>query len=169
MKDELRREAEMKIKNAVGFRHVIDLLTSEQKLIVGHNCLLGADRCHLYFMPIFFYQIRFNQKLSLCDTDIAHIHNKFFGPLPPTAEDFVSSVHKYFPYMIDTKTLLNTNNVLRHMMKKCSTSLSKAFALLCPLIASSSKSSVLDFRPSVEVEVQVDDMRFGFPTFPFRI
>ena len=167
MKDELHREAERKIKTAVGFRHVIDLLSSEQKLIVGHNCLLGANICHLYFMAIFFYQIRFNQNLYLCDTDIAHIYNKFFGPLPLTAEDFVSSVHKYFPYMIDTKTLLNTNYVLMHLMKKGGTSLSKAFASLCPQIASSSKKSGLAFQPSVEVEVHVDDMRFGFPSFPF--
>ncbi|CBI39748.3 unnamed protein product, partial [Vitis vinifera] len=131
VKDGLRREAEMKIKTAVGFRHVIDLLSSEQKLIVGHNCLL----------------------------DIAHIYNKFFGPLPLTAEDFVSSIHKYFPYMIDTKILLNTNNVLKHLMKNGSTSLSKAFASLCPQIASSSKNSGLAFQPWVEVEVQVDDMR----------
>nr|CAN76999.1 hypothetical protein VITISV_007764 [Vitis vinifera] len=131
VKDGLRREAEMKIKTAVGFRHVIDLLSSEQKLIVGHNCLL----------------------------DIAHIYNKFFGPLPLTAEDFVSSIHKYFPYMIDTKILLNTNNVLKHLMKNGSTSLSKAFSSLCPQIASSSKNSGLAFKPWVEVEVQVDDMR----------
>lgn len=31
----------MKITAAVGFRHVIDLLSSEKKLIVGHNCILG--------------------------------------------------------------------------------------------------------------------------------
>ena len=33
----------MKIQAAVGFRHVIDLLSSEQKLIVGHNCFLGIN------------------------------------------------------------------------------------------------------------------------------
>lgn len=37
----LHAEAEKKIKSAVGFRQVIDLLSSEQKLIVGHNCFLG--------------------------------------------------------------------------------------------------------------------------------
>jgi poly(A)-specific ribonuclease len=39
--DDYRRQAEMKIKAAIGFRHVIDLLSSEKKLIVGHNCFLG--------------------------------------------------------------------------------------------------------------------------------
>ncbi|MCD7456027.1 hypothetical protein HAX54_030500 [Datura stramonium] len=48
------------VKSAVGFRHVIDLLSSEQKLIVGHNCFL----------------------------DMAHIYSKFIGPLRPTAEDY---------------------------------------------------------------------------------
>ena len=41
MKKEHHRMAEMKINAAVGFRHVIDLLSSENKLIVGHNCILG--------------------------------------------------------------------------------------------------------------------------------
>ncbi|XP_057975352.1 poly(A)-specific ribonuclease PARN [Malania oleifera] len=131
VKDELRKEAEKKIKAAAGFRHVIDLLSSEQKLIVGHNCFL----------------------------DIAHIYSKFLGPLPLTAEEFVSSVHKYFPSIIDTKILLNANSVLQHLMKKSGTSLSKAFALLCPQIASSSESSGLAFKPCIKVEVQVDDMR----------
>ena len=43
VKDGRRKEAEMKIKAAVGFRHVFDLLSSEQKLIVGHNCFLGTN------------------------------------------------------------------------------------------------------------------------------
>ncbi|KAL7249104.1 hypothetical protein ACSBR1_011298 [Camellia fascicularis] len=131
VKDGLRKEEEMKIEAAVGFRHVIDLLSSEQKLIVGHNCFL----------------------------DIAHIYSKFLGSLPSTAEEYVSSVHKYFPYIIDTKVLLNANDVLRAMMKKGSTSLSKAFAFLCPEIASSVEGSRLGLKPHVNVEVQVDDMR----------
>ncbi|KAL6975190.1 poly(A)-specific ribonuclease [Sarracenia purpurea var. burkii] len=131
VKDRLHKEAEMKIRAAVGFRHVIDLLSSERKLIVGHNCFL----------------------------DIAHIYSKFLGPLPSTAEEYVSSVHKYFPYIIDTKILVNASGVLRPMMKKSSTSLSKAFALLCPDIASSVKVSSLGLKPRVNVEVQVDDMR----------
>ena len=41
VKDDLQRISAEKIQSAVGFRHVIDILSSEQKLIVGHNCLLG--------------------------------------------------------------------------------------------------------------------------------
>lgn len=41
MKDSLRKEAKINVKSTVGFRHVIDLLSSERKLIVGHNCFLG--------------------------------------------------------------------------------------------------------------------------------
>lgn len=36
-----KEAAEMKIQSAIGFRHVIDLLASEKKLIIGHNCFLG--------------------------------------------------------------------------------------------------------------------------------
>nr|XP_023873984.1 poly(A)-specific ribonuclease PARN-like isoform X2 [Quercus suber] len=131
VKDENRRVAEMKIQAAIGFRHVIDLLSAEKKLIVGHNCFL----------------------------DIAHVYSKFVGPLPLAAEEFVSSVNKYFPHIVDTKILLNANHVLQQRMKKSSTSLSSAFALLCPQIAVSSKSTGLTFQQCVQVEVQVDDMR----------
>jgi len=43
VKEENHRAEEMKIQAAVGFRHVIDLLASEQKLIVGYNCFLGTN------------------------------------------------------------------------------------------------------------------------------
>jgi len=41
VKEENHGAEKMKIQAAVGLRHVIDLLSSEQKLIVGHNCFLG--------------------------------------------------------------------------------------------------------------------------------
>lgn len=100
--------------------------------------------------------------LFLCDTDTAHIYSKFLGPLPLTAEEYVSSVNKHFPYIIDTKILLNANDMHLPMMKKTSTSLSKAFALLCPEIASSVQGPGLGPKPRVKVEVQVDDMRCAF-------
>ncbi|KAM1166846.1 hypothetical protein ACFX19_029479 [Malus domestica] len=131
VKDEHHREAEVKVQAAVGFRHVIDLLSSEQKLIVGHNCFL----------------------------DIAHVYSKFLGPLPSTAEEFVSTVNKYFPHVIDTKVLLNTDDVLQQRMKKSRTSLSSAFALLCPQIALGKKSTDSEVQMCVNVEVQVDDLR----------
>lgn len=132
VKDEIHKEEEMKIKAAAGFRQVIDLLSSEQKLIVGHNCFL----------------------------DMAHIYSKFVDHLPSTAEEFASSVHKNFPCIVDTKVLLNENTVLQHLISKNSTSLSKAFSLLCYKLESTSNgqcSSSLTLKPSVKVEVQVDD------------
>lgn len=98
-----------------------------------------------------------------CHTDIAHIYSKFVGPLPSTAEEFVSSVHKCFPHIIDTKVLLNANNVLQQRMKKSQTSLSSAFALLCPQISLGAKSTDVAFQLCVKVEVQVDDLRFASP------
>ncbi|KAI3810208.1 hypothetical protein L1987_19818 [Smallanthus sonchifolius] len=125
------KEAEMKIEAAIGFRHVIDLLSSEQKLIVGHNCFL----------------------------DVAHICRKFVGPLPSNLEEYVPLVQKNFPFIIDTKILLNASNILQLKMKKSSTSLAKAFAILCPHIASGVDSFGSAHNNSVAVEVQVDDMR----------
>ncbi|KAM0063731.1 putative poly(A)-specific ribonuclease [Helianthus debilis subsp. tardiflorus] len=131
VKESQLKEAEMKIEAAIGFRHVIDLLSSEQKLIVGHNCFL----------------------------DIAHICRKFVGPLPSSLEEYVPLVQKTFPFIIDTKILLNANNILQLKMKKTSTSLAKAFAILCPHIASGVGSFGSALNNSVAVEVQVDDMR----------
>ncbi|KAL3508359.1 hypothetical protein ACH5RR_027760 [Cinchona calisaya] len=131
VKDCHYKETEMKIKAAVGFRYIIDLLSSEKKLIVGHNSFL----------------------------DIAHIYRKFIGPLPSTAKEYVSSVQNYFPYIIDTKVLLNASNVFQPILNKSSTSLSKAFTLLCPQIASGVKTSGLADKNPVKVEVQVGDKR----------
>ncbi|XP_057795218.1 poly(A)-specific ribonuclease PARN isoform X2 [Salvia miltiorrhiza] len=129
-----RKAAEMSIKSAIGFRHVIDLLSSERKLIVGHNCFL----------------------------DLAHVYSKFIGPLPSTAQEFVSAVQTYFPSIIDTKVLLNSDDVLWRIMKKGSTSLSKAFSLLCLLpVAPTSTSNGLADKPRVKVDVQVDGQRFS--------
>ncbi|MFS7985307.1 putative poly(A)-specific ribonuclease [Helianthus anomalus] len=133
VKESHLKEAEMKIEAAIGFRHVIDLLSSEQKLIVGHNCFL----------------------------DIAHICRKFVGPLPSSLEEYVPLVQNTFPFIIDTKILLNANNILQLKMKKSSTSLAKAFAILCPHIASGVGSFGSALNSSVAVEVQVDDMRYA--------
>ncbi|XP_076897026.1 poly(A)-specific ribonuclease PARN-like [Bidens hawaiensis] len=131
VKESHLKEAEKKIEASIGFRHVIDLLSSEQKLIVGHNCFL----------------------------DIAHICRKFVGPLPSSLEEYVPLVQRIFPSIIDTKILLNANNLLQLKMKKSSTSLAKAFAIMCPHIASGGLSLCSANNNSVAVEVQVDDMR----------
>lgn len=125
------KDIELKIKNAVGLRHVIDLLSSEKKLIVGHNCFL----------------------------DLAHLYSKFIAPLPSTGEDYISSIAKHFPYIIDTKLLLNNNDVFQVMKRKRSTSLAKAFAFLCPEIVSGVKTSRSAYKPCIKVVVQVDDTR----------
>ncbi|XP_042449689.1 poly(A)-specific ribonuclease PARN-like isoform X8 [Zingiber officinale] len=46
--EDLRKNAEKRIKSSVGFRHVVDLLASTGKLIVGHNCLLGYQEQTLH-------------------------------------------------------------------------------------------------------------------------
>ena len=93
-------------------------------------------------------------------TDIAQTYSKFVGPLPLAAEEYVSSVNKYFPHIIDTKILLNANHILQQRMKTSNTSLSSAFSLLCPHITLSSKSASLPLYSGLKVEVQVDDLRF---------
>lgn len=53
VKNDHRRQAETKIQAAVGFRHVIDLLSSEKKLIVGHNCFLGTNISPSFIKKLF--------------------------------------------------------------------------------------------------------------------
>lgn len=113
----------------MGFRHIIDLLISEKKLIVGHNCFL----------------------------DIAHIYEKFIGPLPFSIEEFVLSVNKILPSIIDTKHIISSNHVIQHLMKKSKKSLSSAFSLLCPKINSDSQNSS-SAHSFVKVDVQADEI-----------
>lgn len=65
--EDLCNKAKEKIRHAVGVRHVIDLLASEKKLIVGHSCNLGlfkflsSQNSNLHFLLLlyllFFVQI----------------------------------------------------------------------------------------------------------------
>lgn len=88
------------------------------------------------------------------------MYSKFLGPLPSTAEEYVSSIPEHFPYIIDTKILLNESSIFQELKRKSCTSLAKAFAFLCPSIASGAKISHLANKSFVGVEVQVDEMRF---------
>lgn len=82
------------------------------------------------------------------------------GPLPSTAEKFVASINSHFPYIVDTKILLNINPMLHQRMKKSSTSLSSAFSSLCPQIEYSSRTSDSLLQKGVKIDVEVDSIRF---------
>lgn len=72
VKDAKTKEAELKVEAAIGFRHVIDLLSSEKKLIVGHNCFLGiiSQRSLNTFISLLFI----NQIYSLIFLLIQMLH-----------------------------------------------------------------------------------------------
>lgn len=103
---------------------------------------------------------RSNHIFGSTDTDIAHVYSKFVGPLPSTAEKFVASINSHFPYIVDTKILLNINPMLHQRMKKSSTSLSSAFSSLCPQIEYSSRTSDSLLQKRVKIDVEVDSIRF---------
>ncbi|WOL12099.1 poly(A)-specific ribonuclease PARN [Canna indica] len=127
VQEDLIRNADEKVRSAVGFRHVVDLLASEGKLIVGHNCLL----------------------------DLAHIYCKFFGPLPSSMDKFVSALHEKFPHIIDTKHLLNSSQAIQYLMKNNSKSLSSAFYRLCHNVSSVSQN--FTSNTYLRFEVQADE------------
>ncbi|CAO2042612.1 unnamed protein product [Urochloa humidicola] len=104
VREDLLKNREARVKSAIGIRHVIDLLSSERKLIVGHSCFL----------------------------DIAQVYSKFVGPLPSSLKEFASSIHKIFPHIADTRHLMSVNQAVKKLMKQKSKSLSSAFSLLCP-------------------------------------
>ncbi|CAN6248983.1 unnamed protein product [Urochloa humidicola] len=104
VREDLLKNREARVKSAIGIRHVIDLLSSERKLIVGHSCFL----------------------------DIAQVYSKFVGPLPSSIKEFASSIHKIFPHIADTRHLMSVNQAVKKLMKQKSKSLSSAFSLLCP-------------------------------------
>ncbi|KAF9397438.1 hypothetical protein BGX21_008867, partial [Mortierella sp. AD011] len=73
------------IKNSIGFRGVIDLLSTCGKPIVGHNIVV----------------------------DLAYILSQFVGPLPPTIEGYKRMIHETFPTVIDTKYVSCSAEVLK--------------------------------------------------------
>ncbi|XP_047066896.1 poly(A)-specific ribonuclease PARN [Lolium rigidum] len=99
-----------KVESAIGIRHVIDLLASERKLIVGHSCFL----------------------------DIAQVYSKFIGPLPSSMKEFSLGINKVFPHIADTRHLMSANDAVQYLMRQKSKSLSSAFSFLCPTAAESS-------------------------------
>ncbi|XP_053392664.1 poly(A)-specific ribonuclease PARN-like isoform X3 [Mercenaria mercenaria] len=79
--EESRQAQDMaEIDAAVGFTHVIKMISQSGKLIVGHNMML----------------------------DIAHTINQFMYPLPQAYEDFKSMCRCVFPRLVDTKLMSNT-------------------------------------------------------------
>ncbi|CAL5031570.1 unnamed protein product [Urochloa decumbens] len=126
VQEDLLKNREARVKSAIGIRHVIDLLSSERKLIVGHSCFL----------------------------DIAQVYSKFVGPLPSSIKEFALSIHTIFPHIADTRHLMTVNQAVQKLMKQKSKSLSSAFSLLCPSSHSyAEKSSSLS---PVRIEVGGD-------------
>ncbi|KAF8715013.1 hypothetical protein HU200_027559 [Digitaria exilis] len=123
----LLKNREARVKSAIGIRHVIDLLSSERKLIVGHSCFL----------------------------DIAQVYSKFIGPLPSSIKEFSLSIHKIFPHVADTRHLMSVSQAVQKLMKQKSKSLSSAFSLLCP--ASHSYVEKPSSLSPVRIEVEEDE------------
>ncbi|KAK9669559.1 hypothetical protein RND81_13G139500 [Saponaria officinalis] len=87
---ELQDQEEEQSKRVRGFREVIDLIYASKKPIVAHNSL----------------------------DELSFVHSKFLCPLPPSFEEFKSSLGSYFPYVIDLGHLMkeinpkgSTNNI----------------------------------------------------------
>jgi len=129
VQEDLLKSREARIKSAIGIRHVIDLLSSERKLIVGHSCFL----------------------------DIAQVYSKFVGPLPSSIKEFASSIHKIFPHIADTRHLMSVNQSVQKLMKQKSKSLSSAFSFLCP--ASDSYAMKPSSLSPVKIEVEGDETK----------
>ncbi|CAA0842432.1 Poly(A)-specific ribonuclease PARN-like [Striga hermonthica] len=73
------KEQEQRLQ-VLGFREVIELISASEKPVVAHNSL----------------------------NDFTFIHSKFLAPLPPTMDEFTTTLHSVFPYIID----------LNHLMKE---------------------------------------------------
>ncbi|GER54578.1 poly(A)-specific ribonuclease PARN-like protein [Striga asiatica] len=73
------KEQEQRLQ-VVGFREVIELISASEKPVVAHNSL----------------------------NDFTFIHSKFIAPLPPTMDEFTTTLHSVFPYILD----------LNHLMKE---------------------------------------------------
>jgi len=78
------------IEEKVGFQAVMDVISTSQKPIIGHNCLM----------------------------DVAHMMGKFVSDLPEDVEQFRQAFHAAFPMLIDTKHMFSENNKLRGLVSR---------------------------------------------------
>ncbi|KZV30739.1 poly(A)-specific ribonuclease PARN-like [Dorcoceras hygrometricum] len=111
LEEELQNMEEEQNRNNRGFREVIDLISTSQKPVVAHNSLNGLSLVNIW--DIFWshdYQIYIDCFLCWSFADFASIYSKFIAPLPPTIDDFRSSLLLAFPFILDTN----------HLLTKCS-------------------------------------------------
>ncbi len=87
----------MKLESQVGLTAIIDMIVSSKKIVVGHNCVL----------------------------DLAFIIGSCLESLPDNVEQYLPMMHKYFPFLFDTKEIIVSNDKLRDMFPN--TSLEKAY------------------------------------------
>jgi hypothetical protein len=84
VQEDLLTSRKAKVESAIGIRHVIDLLASERKLIVGHSCFLGT----IFFLPADTTSIRSNFAVVTPDE------------VPPYTEMLISNHGSYLPYVL---------------------------------------------------------------------
>ncbi|KAL1540985.1 poly(A)-specific ribonuclease [Salvia divinorum] len=70
-----------------GFREVIDLISTSQRPVVVHNSL----------------------------NDFTFVHSKFLAPLPPTTNEFASSLLSVFPHILDVNHLMKELGLFNKM------------------------------------------------------
>lgn len=78
LEKELQDMEEEQSKRGRGFREVIHLISSSRKPVIAHNSL----------------------------NDFTFIYSKFLSPLPPTIDEFRSSLHSAFPDVLDINHLM---------------------------------------------------------------
>ncbi|PNY11308.1 poly(A)-specific ribonuclease PARN-like protein, partial [Trifolium pratense] len=82
---ELHSIEEEEGKKIRGFREVIDLISASQKPVISHNCI----------------------------NDCTLVHSKFIAPLPSEIDDFVSSLCKSFPKVLDVSYLMKKSGTMK--------------------------------------------------------
>ncbi|KAL0369902.1 UNVERIFIED_CONTAM: Poly(A)-specific ribonuclease PARN-like [Sesamum angustifolium] len=78
LEKELQDMEQERRERVLGFREVIDFISTSQRPVVVHNSL----------------------------NDFASIHSKFLAPLPLTMDEFKSSLHLVFPHILDVSHLM---------------------------------------------------------------
>ncbi|XP_057780921.1 poly(A)-specific ribonuclease PARN-like isoform X2 [Salvia miltiorrhiza] len=90
MSEEIQDLEEEQGRLVSGFREVIDLISTSQRLVVVHNSL----------------------------NDFAFIHSKFLAPLPPTMNEFTSSLLSVYPHILDINHLMKEIGLFNKMTSR---------------------------------------------------
>ncbi|KAH0873374.1 hypothetical protein HID58_070736 [Brassica napus] len=138
-KDERKRVAERKIQSAVRFRQVIDLLSSEKKLIVGHNSILDINAPNLWLL----FKFRMNKSSTSLSSAFSSLYPQV--EVPSRGSDLFLQQRVKIDAQVDDVRCSNWNTGGKHEAGYDAFVTGCGFAQACSHLGTRKSELVADF------------------------